>query len=833
MKTAIVATAILTSLSTTALLQVRDSMRESPQISFPPAPAPLVDFRSTGSVPPAAVQSDKDDRLGLTSPGKSDRLSGLPVKHVRSTSFFAAYASEAPEDQSILLAQADTSPNGSVPAPAVPAPAVAARPAIDESALRYFARQGDQRRLDAEIARLRALYPDWTPPADPLAVPNVGDPQLDAMWQLYSQGKYAEMRKAIADRQTADPSWQVPADMLERLSVAEARERLINASDLKQYETVVRTAAETPSLLTCAEVDVLWRLAEAFAKTERPERARDAYKYVLDSCTDPAQRLATVEKAIPLLPKPLVDQLLATERTGPDGKGEFQEARLALSRQTVANAGQDPKLVVPPADLNAVKAVAEPDTGNASDPRLLGWYYIRRDQPQDAELWFSKSRDREESAEASQGLALAKIALNKPGEAEDILYKYRDENDDIRKVYMAAAANFLASEPRVAIDPAILARMAQETAETRDPAAAQQFGWYARDLNQHQTAAQWFTTALQWKPDDEPSAYGLVLTRNLLGDKAGVREIQRLWAGHSTRIANLGEPVEQTQANRRIPAPTDAPLTGPASAPLTASTTAPQATISAYTGPATQTATATGAYSAAPLQGPTGANIAMSDRMAPADVNDANRGAAIQEAYTTTRTRNAAVASAEPRQNAGSRSGGRAPQGRNCSTTDQYTELTGQAALARAWCLSEMNRPLEAAATFEQAIRTGNAAVQREAAYGQSLAYLSRNMVDDAALSASKAAQDPKRSHQLEVDILTQRALGFYEQKRYNEALLALDQRSRIATERVDLMAIRGYAYLNLKRLGDAERVFNAMAAVGSKEGYKGLATIRDVRRLP
>nr|WP_250157295.1 cellulose synthase [Tianweitania aestuarii] len=808
----------------------------------------MVDFRSTGSVPANTWHSDKDDRLGLTARGKSDRLSGLPVKHVRSTSFFAAYADEAPDRKSILVAQADPASNNtsasdaSTPSvPTVPAPAATAtanataEPKIDESALRYFARQGDQRRLDAEIARLRALYPDWTPPADPLAVPNVGDPQLDAMWQLYSEGKYAELRKAIADRQAADPSWQVPADMLERLGVAEARERLINASDLKQYETVVRTAADTPSLLTCAEVDVLWRLAEAFAKTDRPERARDAYKYVLDSCNDPEQRLATVEKAIPLLPKPLVDQLLATERTGPDGKGEFEQARLALSRQIVANAGQDPDLVVPQSDLNAVKAVAEPDTGNASDPRLLGWYYIRRDQPQDAELWFTKSREREDSAEAAQGLALAKIALNKPGEAEDILYKYRDETDDIRKVYMAAAANYLATEPRVVIDPTILARMAQETAETHDPAAAQQFGWYARDLNQHQTAAQWFTTALQWKPDDEPSAYGLVLTLNLLGDKAGVREIQRLWAGRSTRIANLGEPAEQTQANRRIPAPTDAPWTGqPVSsaapaAPAAASTTP----VAAYTAPAQQTVTPAGSYAVAPAQAAPSGNIAMADRMAPTDVTDVDRGATIQEAYTTARTRNAAVAPAQARQNSSSGGGNRASQNRNCSTTDQYTQLTGQAALARAWCLSEMNRPLEAAATFEQAIRTGNDAVRREAAYGQSLAYLSRNMVDDAALSASKAAQDPKRSHQLEVDILTQRALGFYEQKRYNEALLALDQRSRIATERVDLMAIRGYAYLNLKRLGDAERVFNAMAAVGSKEGYKGLATIREVRRLP
>src|SRR6188472_4630785 len=40
------------------------------------------------------------------------------------------------------------------------------QPQVDESALRYFASQGDTRRVNAEIARLRALYPNWTPPSD-------------------------------------------------------------------------------------------------------------------------------------------------------------------------------------------------------------------------------------------------------------------------------------------------------------------------------------------------------------------------------------------------------------------------------------------------------------------------------------------------------------------------------------------------------------------------------------------------------------------------------------------------------------------------------------------
>src|SRR3954463_7149691 len=61
---------------------------------------------------------------------------------------------------------------GPSPAPTPPPGALAQtqqaspQPQVDESALRYFAAQGDTRRVDAEIARLRALYPNWSPPTD-------------------------------------------------------------------------------------------------------------------------------------------------------------------------------------------------------------------------------------------------------------------------------------------------------------------------------------------------------------------------------------------------------------------------------------------------------------------------------------------------------------------------------------------------------------------------------------------------------------------------------------------------------------------------------------------
>src|SRR6476620_2899571 len=95
---------------------------------------------------------------------------------------------------SSVAQQSDGSAPGSPKAPPVAGQAaLPTRPPVDESALRYFASQGDTRRVDAEIARLRALYPDWSPPSDlsQLAgsAPAASDPVVDALWQLYADQK--------------------------------------------------------------------------------------------------------------------------------------------------------------------------------------------------------------------------------------------------------------------------------------------------------------------------------------------------------------------------------------------------------------------------------------------------------------------------------------------------------------------------------------------------------------------------------------------------------------------------------------------------------------------
>jgi tetratricopeptide (TPR) repeat protein len=669
---------------------------------------------------------------------------------------------------------AQATPNAA--AQGAPASAGQQQPAVDESALRYFASRGDKARLDAEISRLRALYPTWVPPSDPLAVPPNEDKALEAMWQLYSEARYAQLRKAIADRQASEPGWQPPADLLERLSVAEARVRLVNASDLKQYDAVIDIGAGTPSLLTCSEVDVLWRVADAFAHTNRFPRARDAYLYILKNCENPAERLATVQKASTLLPYGTMQDLLSQEKPSADGAGrEFDSIRDDLARRFVGEANDDPKLVIAPSYVSEVEQAFN-GKGMASDALLLGWYNLRRENMTDAEKWFRASRAKEDTASASQGLALTLLARKAPQEAEDIMYKWRDGSKDATATYLATTANLLALDPPASLQADVLQRIAAEVLKDKDVPTAQQFGWYARTLNQMPTAAQWFETALRWKVDDEPSAYGLAVTRLQLNDRRGLGVIQQLWAGRSARIAAVGV-VEQPDRTGRPAQPVQAGA-----------------------------ALATTVQPGQPLQS----------------------GQPIQ----TVRPQPVVAAEAPVMRPASRQAAPRRGRVRTvgCVATVDPQTLRPAEALTRGWCLMDINRPVEAAAAFDVGQRTDSLPAREDAAYGQALAYMRLGLANKAAVSAAAMPQNSTRTLELQRAILTARATNAFDAKRYRESILYLDQLAQFQPERLDLMVMRGYAYLNLERYSDAIRIFEAAAATGNQAAITGLSDARNAQ---
>jgi len=454
-------------------------------------------------------------------------------------------------------------------APATPAP-TSQPDAPDETALRYFARQGDTKRVEAEIARLKALYPNWQPPANLLANDYTPDPAIEHIWELYGQGDFAGARAAIAAKQSADPAFTPSDDLLHSLDMGEAGVRLRNASDAGQFETVVSIAAQTPDLLTCTSVDNLWRVAEAFIKTDKAPRGLDAYKYILTNCTDPQIRLATVQKAMSFLPRGDLDPLLALERPGPDGAGEFTPLRLDLARNAIAEVLTGKTAKASDADVSLLESSAR-QTKAADDLRLLGWYALNQKKPADGRDWFEMATAADPGALSAHGLAVALLDLDQPGEAEQALADYRGDSDELTTLYLTAAAALLAQDPRPELKPDVLNRIVEETMAAHNAKAAQELGWYAYAFEQPQTAAQWFKLATTWDPQDEPSAYGLLVASDALKDTQTVRQIKSQWSGKSARIANFG----QTTGKRGEVAPTAPPAEAPAPKVAVASTPPP------------------------------------------------------------------------------------------------------------------------------------------------------------------------------------------------------------------------------------------------------------------
>ena len=715
------------------------------------------------------------------------------------------------------IAQQIELPVGNAPAADRTPPADgAARSSIDESALRYFASQGDTRRLEAEIARLRALYPDWSPPAD-LFGPQ-SDPDLERMWKLYAEGKLSDVRSAIAARQATDPSWQPPAELLARLDESENRRRLINASDAQQWSTVLRMATETPGLLTCSNVDILWRVGEAFAKTNQMQRSLDAYTYLLTNCNDAAERLATIQKALPLLDDEQVKQLLALERKDAQGQPEFTSIRDELIRRRVGRAAENPEFIVSNDDIARLETLAR--AGNTpGDPLLLGWYLFRHDEASRALDWFKLALDRQGGAKAAEGYVLALNSLGRALEGEPIAFQWRDAAPENGKAYLDVVISLLTAAPPPVLAETVLTRFSPVVMRDKYVPGAQALGWYAYNTGQLVVAQAWFQTALSWDPNDEPSSYGLALTYWRLNDTARLNALVQSWRGRSERIVALVDATLRAQLEARNLQGQINRTTNPLVAaalrvtPPPANAGAPAADL-AYTAGQPQTGfqpVPTQQFQPVPFQ-------ATAQQFQPVPAQTA-QAAPVRRAY-------AQPASYQPPAPAA------ANRPRSASGDTTRGSGGGAAALSRGWRLMELNRPIEAVTAFDEAIRTGSGRIAEEAAYGKSLAYMRKGMTNQAQVAAIEAPQSPRRAMQLTADLLAQRAYEFYKDQRYVEAIISLDERARISPEQQDLMMMRGWSYFNIRDYQSAERIFRALAAQGNTDAMNGVSEIEFARRL-
>ncbi len=737
-----------------------------------------------------------------------------------------------------FLAVADAQENGASPAASAAEPSEA-----DKAALRYFARQGDVERLEAELRRLRALYPGWQPSRN-LLDPEGEDVELQAVWDLFGRGDYEGALAAIRERQEREPGWTPPAELDRALRLAIARDDIVEASDAGRWQEVLDLASQNEALLTCANVDTLWRVADAFAKTGNTRRAYDAYAYVLTYCENPAERIASLQKAADTLTPAEITELFALERTGAAGAGEFEAAKLDIVRGAVARGGEDADYVVPDGWLAILADSAR--GGPVEDAVTLAWYLYRHGNPEDAAGWFRYALSRGAGPSAAEGYIVSLRATGdreKERIAREVAYAWRNESATLMDSYLNAVASLLTADfdgyPAFEdADQGTVDRFVPVVIEQRDANGAQALGWYAFNTCQFIIAEEWFITSANWQPT-EAALFGLALSRLRIGDLEGFREVVDEWGGIYPAVAALELDVDRDPEDPVTGDPDDPTRRVGVESVVCDPDEIERLRERARLAGNDVVMVAAGTATAGP---PVGAGREARTRTVQRDARpaiprpDGERTRRTADGTTATVERRVRqdrdedgprrLASAGPVRTGG---GGTAAQGalsaRNYARCVAITDrgirsgtLSADDALARGYCLLELERPVEAAEAFQLAFAGTRYATTRyqDAAYGRTLAALASRQTDEAAIAATAAPQSRARRTEVTIEILTQRALAAYEDGRYVEAILYLDERDGIAPLQNDLMVLRGFAHYNIGEYREARRLFDAVNRTGT-----------------
>lgn len=147
--------------------------------------------------------------------------------------------------------------------------------------------------------------------------------------------------------------------------------------------------------------------------------------------------------------------------------------------------------------------------------------------------------------------------------------------------------------------------------------------------------------------------------------------------------------------------------------------------------------------------------------------------------------------------------------------------------LERAWCVYNLDRTMDAMADFKTALAGRlNAQQRRDARYGLALAYLKMGMSEPASQIAATTDFDHRQRVDIERQILDQRGVAAYNQRRYGDAIRYFDAIEQVSGSiRRDLAILRAYAYLNAgnqpKALTEFRRLNSELSTMETRRGLK------------
>lgn len=162
---------------------------------------------------------------------------------------------------------------------------------------------------------------------------------------------------------------------------------------------------------------------------------------------------------------------------------------------------------------------------------------------------------------------------------------------------------------------------------------------------------------------------------------------------------------------------------------------------------------------------------------------------------------------------------------RTC-TARSVTPRSLEVAYERAWCVFNLDRPLEALALFTAVADGLSGTMSRDARYGMALSMLQRNMTSAASRIAAETDFTIDQRRTIESTILEQRGVRAYQEGNYSQAITYFDgMKMLVGILRRDLSIMLADAYLNSGDRATARTLFihlnNALSTAETRTGLK------------
>ncbi|PVH29750.1 hypothetical protein DDE20_06485 [Pararhodobacter oceanensis] len=275
-----------------------------------------------------------------------------------------------------------------------------AEPGADDlRALIYYLDNDDQRSVQAEMRRLRAQFPRWTPPGDVnqlRAMATTASATVDErpIWARIERQDFAGARALIDEARARTPGWSPNAEMLRVIEINESQAAFDAAYASRDAAGALAAARRTPALMRCDRINNAWQLAELYEAGGAAQNALSTYRGVVQSCTRLSDVVPTLEKANEVASLDEITALIELARqTTPSstnalneledrlraGRGQSPTGRAASSAPAAASNAAASTAAVASAPRAAAPAATSPGAPLSSAPTGLGPLPLRGD----------------------------------------------------------------------------------------------------------------------------------------------------------------------------------------------------------------------------------------------------------------------------------------------------------------------------------------------------------------------------------------------------------------------------------------------------------------------